>query len=79
MKFSKERTPHGDITSLLVLGCDWTRLLLSTRVQFATVAEQALFAAVAEMALAAAVAEMTLVAAVAELALKAWLRWPWLM
>ena len=71
----ERRTIHGDITSLLVLGCDFAGAglrLVRTRpehVQVATVAELALVAVVAEMGLAVAVAEMALVTAVAELAL----------
>ena len=65
------RTIHGDITSLLVLGCDFAGAGLRlgrTRpehVQVATVAELAV--AVVELALVAAVAEMTLVTAVADM------------
>ena len=65
MTSSNGRTTHGDIASLLVLGCDWAGLDRHEHVHIATVAEQALFVAVAEMALVATVADQALVAAVA--------------
>ena len=51
MTSSNGRTTHGDIVSLLVLGCDWAGRDLAEHVHVATLAEQALFVAVAEMAL----------------------------
>ena len=60
-----ERTDgHGDTTSLLVLGCDWTglELIMGTLHQWLN----RTFGAVAEMALVTGVAEMPLDAAVAE-------------
>ena len=73
----ERRTIHGDITSLLVLGCDIAGAGLRlgrTRpehAQVATVAEVALAVSVADMALVAAVDDLALVAAVAEMTLVA--------
>ena len=69
MTSSNGRTTHGDIASLLVLGCDGRTQ--PEYVHVAAVAEEAMFVAVAEMALFAVVAEQALFVAEAEMALDA--------
>ena len=71
MTSSNGRTTHGDIASLLVLGCDCMGRTQPEYVHVSAVAEEAMFVAVAEMALFAVVAEQTLFVAVAEMALDA--------
>ena len=66
---SNGRTTHGDIATLLVLGCDWAGLDLSMCMLLQWLNRPALFVAVAEMALVATVAVQALVATVAEQAL----------
>ena len=51
MTSSNGRTTHGDISSLLVLGCDCLDRTRPEHVHVATVAEQAMFVVVAEMAM----------------------------